>query len=163
MPKKTLAIIDDDTELLGELSRALGSSFHVTTSLGDPGTMRMLKDDPPAAVVLDLDLDTFDPYELLRLMSGDPALRGTPVLALSSASDFASFEHAHRAGAADYVTKPFSPDDLGAKLGALIARPHAAHQRPPQARRPPRRQRPGHRRAARGRAGPPERRRRPPR
>jgi type IV pilus assembly protein PilB len=120
MPKKTLAIIDDDTELLGELSRALGSSFHVTTSLGDPGTMRTLQDDPPSAIVLDLDLDTFDPYELLRLMNGDPALRGTPVLALSSASDFATFEHAHRAGAAEYVTKPFSPDDLGPKLEALI-------------------------------------------
>jgi type IV pilus assembly protein PilB len=120
MPKKTLAIIDDDTELRGELSRTLGSSFRVTTSLGDPDTMRMLRDDPPAAIILDLDLDTFDPYELLRLMGGDPALRGTPVLALSSASDFATFEHAHRAGAAEYVTKPFSPDDLGSRIAALI-------------------------------------------
>jgi type IV pilus assembly protein PilB len=120
LPKKTLAIIDDDTELLGELSRTLGSSFHVTTSLGDPGTIRMLRDDPPSAIVLDLDLDTFDAYELLRLVSGDPTLRGTPVLTLSSASDFATFEHAHRAGAAEYITKPFSPDDLGSRIEALI-------------------------------------------
>ena len=119
--KKTLAIIDDDTELLGELTRALGSSYHVTTSLGDPGTLRMLQDDPPSAVVLDLDLVTFDPYELLQLMAGDPALRGTPVLVLSSASDFATFEHAHRAGASEYVTKPFSPDELRPKLDALVS------------------------------------------
>ncbi len=120
-PKKTLAIIDDDTELLGELTKALGSSYHVTTSLGDPGTMRMLQNDPPAAVVLDLDLVTFDPYELLRLMTGDPAVRGTPVLVLSSASDFATFEHAHRAGASEYVTKPFSPDELRPKLDELVS------------------------------------------
>jgi type IV pilus assembly protein PilB len=119
--KKSLAIIDDDTELLGELARALGSSYRVTTSLGDPGTMRMLRDDPPSAVVLDLDLVTFDPYELMQLVAGDPALRGTPLLVLSSASDFATFEHAHRAGASEYVTKPFSPDELRPKLDALVS------------------------------------------
>ena len=53
-------------------------------------------------------------------MSGDPALRGIPVLALSSASDFSTFEQAHRAGATEYVTKPFSPDELGSRIGALI-------------------------------------------
>jgi type IV pilus assembly protein PilB len=120
-PKKTLAIIDDDTELLGELTRALQTSYHVTTSRGDPGTIRMLQEDPPSAVVLDLDLVTFDAYELMQLMSGDPALRGTPLLVLSSASDFTTFEHAHRAGASEYVTKPFSPDELRPKLDALMS------------------------------------------
>ena len=119
--KKTLAIIDDDTELLGELTRALQASYHVTTSLGDPGTIRMLQENPPSAVVLDLDLVTFDPYELMQLVAGDPALRGTPLLVLSSASDFATFEHAHRAGASEYVTKPFSPDELRPKLDALMS------------------------------------------
>jgi type IV pilus assembly protein PilB len=119
--RKTLAIIDDDTELLSELTRALGGAFRVTTSLGDPGTLRLLQDDPPAAVVLDLDLVTFDPYELLQLVARDPGLRGTPILVLSSASDFATFEHAHRAGASEYVTKPFSPDELRPKLDALVS------------------------------------------
>jgi type IV pilus assembly protein PilB len=120
-PTKTLAIIDDDTELLAELAKALGPSYRVTTSLGDADTMRVLQNDPPAAVVLDLDLVAFDSYELLRLIAGDPALRGTPVLVLSSASDFATFEHAHRAGASEYVTKPFSPDELRPKLDALVS------------------------------------------
>jgi len=118
--QKTLAIIDDDTELLTQLTAALGGSYHVTTSLGDPGTLRMLQDDPPAAIVLDLDLVTFDPFELLTLIAGDPKLRKVPVLALSSASDFATFEHAHRAGAVEYVHKPFAPDDLRPRLAALL-------------------------------------------
>jgi type IV pilus assembly protein PilB len=117
---RTLAIIDDDTELLAELATALGARYHVTTSLGDPGTLRILQDDPPAAIVLDLDLVTFDAFELLRLISGDPQLRETPVIALSSASDFATFEHAHRFGASEYVTKPFSPEDLHVKIDALL-------------------------------------------
>ena len=118
-PKKTLAIIDDDTELLSELATTLGTAYGVTTSLGDPGTMCVLQDDPPSAVVLDLDLQTRDPFELLRLIARDPALHGTPVLALASDSDFATFEHAHRAGASEFMTKPFSPEDLRRKLDAL--------------------------------------------
>ena len=119
-PKKTLAIIDDDAELLDELSRTLGASYNVCVSLGDEGAMRMLHEKPPAAVVLDLDLVSFDAFELLHLIAGDPELRGTPVLALSSAGDFATFEHAHRAGVSEYVTKPFSPDELRPKLEALV-------------------------------------------
>jgi type IV pilus assembly protein PilB len=117
---KTLTIIDDDTELLAELAATLGRRYRVTTSLGDSGTLRLLQEDPPAAIVLDLDLVTFDAFELLRLFSGDPGLRQVPVLVLSSAADFASFEHAHRAGAAEYVTKPFSPDELRARIDALL-------------------------------------------
>ena len=123
MPKpatKTLAIIDDDTELLSELTVAFGGVYRVTTSLGDPGTLRMLQADVPAAIVLDLDLVTFDAFELLGLIGGDPQLRESPVLVLSSASDFSTFEHAHRAGAAEYVTKPFSPDELKPRIAALI-------------------------------------------
>ena len=119
--RKTLAIIDDDTELLGELAKTLGTAYAVTTSLGDPGTLRLLRDNPPSAVVLDLDLQTFDPFELLRLITGDPALHGTPVLVLASDSDFATFEHAHRAGAAEFMTKPFSPEELRRRLDALSA------------------------------------------
>jgi len=117
---RTLAIIDDDTELLAELAGTLGTTYKVTTSLGDPGTLRMLQDDLPAAIVLDLDLVTFEAFDLLGVISRDPQLRDTPVLVLSSASDFTTFEHAHRAGASEYVTKPFSPEDLRVKIDALL-------------------------------------------
>jgi type IV pilus assembly protein PilB len=119
-PKKTLAIIDDDTELLAELTAKLGTTYRVTTSLGGPGTLRMLQEDAPAAIVLDLDLVTSDAFELLGAVTRDPQLRGAPVLVLSSASDFATFEQAHRAGAAEYITKPFAPEGLRPKLAALL-------------------------------------------
>ena len=123
-PKKTLAIIDDDTELLDELSRSFSSAYNVCVSLGDPGTLRLLHDKPPAAIVLDLDLTTFDAFELLRLIAGDPDLGGVPIVTLASDGDFDTFEHAHRAGAAEFVTKPFLPDELRRKIDVLTtARP----------------------------------------
>jgi type IV pilus assembly protein PilB len=119
--KTLLAIIDDDTELRDELVRHFAEPYDVIASLGDPGTLAVLRKTPPAAILLDLDLTTFDGLELLRLVTSDPALRGVPVVALSANGDFPTFERAHRFGAAEFVTKPFSPDELGAKLDGLVS------------------------------------------
>jgi len=118
--KTRLAIIDDDTDLRDELVRHFAEPYDVVASLGDPGTLAVLRKAAPAAILLDLDLSTFDGLELLRLVTSDPELRGVPVLALSANSDFPTFERAHRLGAAEFVTKPFSPDELGAKLDDLV-------------------------------------------
>ncbi len=119
--KQTLTIIDDGGELRDELSRRLADSYDVRANLGDPGTLKALRERRPQAIVLNLDLATFDGFELLRLIGGDAELRGVPVVVLSSNSDFAAFEKAHRFGASEFVTKPFSPDDLRVKLDNLLS------------------------------------------
>ena len=120
-PKKNLAVIDDDTDLRDELAHHFADAYAVTVSLGDPGTIRVLRERPPSAVILDLDLTTFDAFELLHIISTDADLRGVPVVVLSSRGDFATFEKAHRMGASEFVTKPFSPDDLGLKVENLVS------------------------------------------
>jgi type IV pilus assembly protein PilB len=119
--KNALAIIDDDTDLRDQLARHFAGAYSVAVNLGDPGTLKVLRERPPAAIILDLDLTTFDGFELLRLVSTDAELRGIPVIALSSNGDFATFERAHRTGASEFVSKPFSPDDLGTKVDNLVS------------------------------------------
>jgi len=119
--KNALAIINDDTDLRDQLARHFAVSYAVAVNLGDPGTLKVLRERPPAAILLDLDLTTFDGFELLRLVSTDAQLRGVPIVVLSSNSDFATFERAHRLGASEFVTKPFSPDELSAKVDNLVS------------------------------------------
>jgi type IV pilus assembly protein PilB len=119
--KNALAIIDDDTDLRDQLARHFAASYAVAVNLGDPGTLRVLRERPPAAIILDLDLSTFDGFELLRIVSTDAQLSGVPVIVLSSNSDFATFERAHRLGASEFVAKPLSPDELGAKVESLVS------------------------------------------
>jgi len=119
--KNALAIIDDDSDLRDQLARHFATSYAVAASLGEPGTLSALRERPPAAIILDLDLTTFDPFELLRIVSTDAQLRGVPVVVLSANGDFATFERAHRLGASEFVTKPFSPDELGAKVDNLVS------------------------------------------
>ncbi len=119
--KNALAIIDDDTDLRDQLARHFAGSYAVAVNLGDPGTLKVLRERPPAAIILDLDLTTFDGFELLRIVSTDAQLRGVPVVVLTSNGDFATFERAHRLGASEFVSKPFSPDELGAKVDNLVS------------------------------------------
>ena len=62
-----------------------------------------------------------DAFELLRAMGADTDLRAVPVVTLSSHGDFSTFERAHRLGAAEFVTKPFSPDDLEVKIASVVS------------------------------------------
>jgi len=119
--KRSLTIIDDDSDLRDEITQFFADAYAVTASLGDPGTLKVLRETPPSGIILDLDLTTFDAFELLRLASGNAELRGIPIVVLSSSNDFATFEKAHRLGASEFVTKPFSPEELGHKLDNLIS------------------------------------------
>ena len=119
--KKNMAVIDDDGELRRELVRHFVDDFAVSESVGGPGTLGLLREHPPEVVLLDLDLTTYDAFELLRAMGSDAGLRGVPVVTLSSHGDFSTFERAHRLGAAEFVTKPFSPDDLEIKVANVVS------------------------------------------
>ena len=60
--KNALAIIDDDTDLRDQLARHFAGSYAVAINFGDPGTLKVLRERSPAAIILDLDLTTFDGF-----------------------------------------------------------------------------------------------------
>ncbi len=111
-----IAIVGDNLEFRDELSRVFADEFEITVGSGDPVTVDVLRLSRPTAIVLDLDLTSFDGFELLRLISSDPLLRSVPIVALSSSGDFGTFERAHRHDIAEFVTKPLRPNDLRAKV-----------------------------------------------
>ncbi len=119
--KSSVAVVISDPDLRDEVVGHFRETHDVVSSLGDPGTIRTLREHKPAAIVLDLDLETFDAFELMRLIGGSPELRGTPLVVLSSRTDFETFEKANRLGAGEFITKPFRPEELRAKVEAAGA------------------------------------------
>ncbi len=122
--KKRLVVLDDDMDLLDELAAYFSDAFEVDTFPGSPAALKALREAPPDALLLDIDLEGIKGFDVLRLMNSTPALRAAPVIVLSATNDFETFEQAHRLGIAEYVTKPFRVEDLRAKLESAIARRH---------------------------------------
>ncbi len=74
----------------------------------------------PDLILMDIQLPVVDGYEATRRIKAEPALKGIPVIAVTSYALSGDEEKARAAGCDDYVTKPFSPRDLLAKVQAYL-------------------------------------------
>ncbi len=74
---------------------------------------------PPNVVILDIMMPGKDGYSTLRALKTAPALRHIPVLILSSANHGEDVARCLDAGAADYMAKPFSPQELVSRVRRL--------------------------------------------
>jgi two-component system alkaline phosphatase synthesis response regulator PhoP len=87
----------------------------------------------PAAVLLDLMLPDLDGYEICKRVRSDPATAQVPIIMLTAKGDETARVVGLELGADDYVTKPFSPKEVLARLRALLRR--AAPPTPPSEQR----------------------------
>ncbi len=118
---KILAVIQDDDRLRNEIARRFADGYDVKTYDGEPATVTALIELRPSAVLLDLDLDLVDAFELLRLLDSATELRGIPIVALSSQTDPPTLLRARRLGAADVAPKPLDLNALRVTVDHLVA------------------------------------------
>jgi len=113
-----ILVIEDEAQLARQVSRALVRCGHITRTRFDglEGLQSAL-DDPPDLVVLDLNLPKLDGLALLQrlLQAGSPAR----FLILTARSEVEHRIKGLKAGADDYLTKPFSIEELVARIDAL--------------------------------------------
>ncbi len=120
-------VVEDDEGIAGGLSAHLARSGHAvdcTPTLA--GGWAALAGEPYDVVLLDLGLPDGDGTELLRRLRAAPSGRlpdpGTPVLIMTARDQVASRIAGLDLGADDYLTKPFDPDELAARMRALRRR-----------------------------------------
>ena len=102
------------------LTRALTERGHVVASAhtGMTGLQQAL-DDPPDLLVLDLGLPDLDGAELLKMLR---AVSRLPVIVATARDEDSTVVAALDAGADDYIVKPFSADQLDARIRAVLRR-----------------------------------------
>jgi two-component system response regulator MprA len=123
MPPPRILVVDDDQNMLSLLRRGLsfaGYAVHLAAD-GDQALL-MARDQPPDLVVLDVMLPGVDGVEVCRrLRADDPEL---PILMLTARDQVPDRVTGLRAGADDYVLKPFAFEELLARIQALLRRSH---------------------------------------
>src|ERR1035438_9100995 len=116
MPKK-IAIVEDEAELAALIEYNLGRHGYEALVLGgSKGTMRALEQAKPDLILLDVMLPDVDGFELCR------QIRQSPVLFLTARSDEVDRVLGLEIGGDDYMTKPFSPRELIARVKAHLRR-----------------------------------------
>ena len=114
-------VVDDEPNLTELLSMALRyEGWEVRSAGSGLAAVRAAKDFGPDAVVLDMMLPDFDGLEVLRRMRGDDP--NVPVLFLTAKDAVEDRVAGLTAGGDDYVTKPFSLEEVVARLRALMRR-----------------------------------------
>jgi two-component system alkaline phosphatase synthesis response regulator PhoP len=123
-----ILIVDDDREIVRLLRASLEQAgYQVFVAYDGETALHMLRRERPDLLVLDLMLPDRDGWDVTRVMRADASLADTPILMLT-----ARVEHHDRIvglelGADDYVTKPFHPGELIARIRAVLRR---AQRRP---------------------------------
>jgi two-component system, OmpR family, KDP operon response regulator KdpE len=115
-----ILIVDDDPQILRALRINLQArQYDVSTAADGTAALAAVKRDRPHLVLLDLGLPDLDGVEVIRrLRTWTPV----PIVVLSGRSDSHDKVDAFDAGADDYVTKPFSLDELLARVRAVTRR-----------------------------------------
>jgi two-component system alkaline phosphatase synthesis response regulator PhoP len=118
-----ILIVDDDKEIV-RLVRAYleKAGYQVLTAYDGETALHILRRDRPALVVLDLMLPDRDGWDITRLVRGDPGLAETPIIMLTARVDDTDKIIGLELGADDYVTKPFNPREVVARVRSVLRR-----------------------------------------
>ncbi len=106
-------VIDDEPDVLMLCRVNLEHAGHEMEEAPDGESgLAMAKRTPPDIIVLDLMLPAMDGYDVLEALMEDEATRDVPVLVLTAKAQIEDRARSWRGGAAEFITKPFSPDLL---------------------------------------------------
>lgn len=132
-----ILIVDDDEMLRALLQYRLEADGHDIMALEDGGqVLETLATYRPDLLVLDAMMPVMDGFEILRRLKTGPRPDPTPVIMLTALKREADVVGALDLGAADYLSKPFIPDELSQRIRrVLVARsqteaPDARDRRP---------------------------------
>ncbi|HTX35853.1 MAG TPA: response regulator transcription factor [Bryobacteraceae bacterium] len=122
MPKR-IAIVEDEQELAALIEYNLSlQGFQSQILNGSSGTLRTLEQARPDLILLDVMLPEIDGFELCRQIRQSEILGRTPVLFLTARSEEVDRVLGLEIGGDDYMTKPFSPRELIARVKAHLRR-----------------------------------------
>jgi DNA-binding response OmpR family regulator len=115
-----ILVVDDDLELLGLIEFALRQAgYLVITAASGPEALDTFRREQPDLVILDVNLPGFDGFEVCRQIRAESM---TPIMMLTVRGSEEDQVRGLDGGADDYLTKPFSPRSLLARVRALLRR-----------------------------------------
>ena len=122
MPPRIL-IVEDDHDIALLVARYLDKAGFIADIVSSgPDALAAITARPPEVLILDLMLPQVDGLEICRRVRANPAAAATPIIMLTARSEESDRIVGLELGADDYLAKPFSPNELVARVRALLRR-----------------------------------------
>jgi DNA-binding response OmpR family regulator len=121
--QRTLLVVEDDAALRDTIAYNLRrEGYHVVTAADGVAALQLAAQQPPSLVLLDLMLPRLDGLDVCRQLRAKPETAHVPILMLTARGEESDKVVGLELGADDYVTKPFSWNELRARVRALLRR-----------------------------------------
>jgi len=124
MPQQRVLIVEDEADIGDLIKHAVERSGDLEAEVASSGdaALRAVSERPPDLVVLDLNLPVLDGIEVCRILRSRRETRRVPIVIVTARGAEDDRINALDLGADDYITKPFSPRELAARVRAVLRR-----------------------------------------
>ena len=125
--QKTVLIVDDEEDILGLVDFHVKQQGYKTLRAASGETaLKLARNEMPNLIVLDLMLPGIGGLDVCKLLKSESATAQIPIIMLTAKGEETDIVRGLELGADDYVTKPFSPKVLMARLNSVIRRKNGA-------------------------------------
>ena len=123
-PERPLVLVaDDDDDILALVRfRLERSGYDVIEARDGSQAVAAAAEHRPDVAILDVMMPRMDGFEATRRLRAAPGTRDLPIILLTARVQESDVEQGFAAGATDYMRKPFSPQELRARVGAALGR-----------------------------------------
>ena len=123
MPKEKILVVDDEEDILELIRHNLArEGYRIVCAATGESALTKSNNEKPDLIVLDLMLPGIDGLQVARRLKDDVRTRHIPIIMLTAKGEEADVVTGLELGADDYITKPFSPRVLIARIRAVIRR-----------------------------------------
>lgn len=118
--RKKIIIIDDQPENIDTIVAALDNLYETIITTNSKMAINLIYKHLPALILLDIKMPDIDGYEICTRLKGDNKTKDIPIIFLTAKDDSESIVKGFDLGAVDYITKPFNPQEVKARINTHV-------------------------------------------
>lgn len=122
MNEKSILVVDDESYIREFLAEILSCQYKIFLAKSGADALKIAPQKNPSLIILDINMPGKSGLETCRELRNHSATKMIPVLMLTAVSESEQRTKAYAFGADDYMTKPFSPDELLARVDSKMRR-----------------------------------------
>ncbi|MDM8521803.1 response regulator [Desulfococcaceae bacterium HSG8] len=120
LPKQNILIVDDVPANIKMLQVTLMADYEISVSTNGPEAISIANSISPDLILLDIMMPGMDGYEVCRRLKADSLTRNIPIIFITAISEEEEETKGFDVGAVDYITKPFSPAIVRARVSTQL-------------------------------------------